>query len=60
MQCDRCGGLKIEEYFCGASVTAGAWSYDGYRCVNCGAIFFSESDADPEQVFMCGNYRDTS
>ena len=42
MDCARCGGLTLAERFFGASRTAGAWSYDGLRCVNCGAIAFVE------------------
>jgi hypothetical protein len=62
MDCARCGGLKLAERFCGASLTAGAWSYDGYRCINCGAIFFLETNTDHREVVVCGNdnYSDTS
>ena len=38
MSCERCGGFKIAEYFYGADSSCGFWSYQGLRCVNCGAI----------------------
>lgn len=38
MTCDRCGGLVVEERFCGGETMLGAWTYHGVRCINCGAI----------------------
>jgi hypothetical protein len=38
MRCPRCSGLIVKEYFCGGETVFGAWSYEGVRCVNCGAI----------------------
>jgi hypothetical protein len=32
MNCERCGGFKVYDYFYGASPC------DGFRCINCGAI----------------------
>lgn len=37
MVCERCGGLKVHDYFCGASDYF-VWQCLGSRCVNCGAI----------------------
>lgn len=37
MGCERCGGLKIHDYFYGATEYF-AWQCLGFRCVNCGAI----------------------
>jgi hypothetical protein len=38
MVCERCDGFKIAEYFYGSDASTGFWSYQGYRCVNCGSI----------------------
>ncbi len=32
MGCERCGGFLVRDYFTGAS------PYDGFRCINCGAL----------------------
>lgn len=32
MNCERCGGFKVYDYFYGPSTC------DGFRCINCGAI----------------------
>lgn len=40
MGCNRCGGLKIAEQFYGTDSTVAAWACDGFRCLNCGAIWF--------------------
>jgi|GEM_PF-5550625 len=37
MACERCGGLKVHDYFYGATDLF-AWQCFGFRCVNCGAI----------------------
>ena len=37
-RCTRCGGLAVAEYFCGGETMFEGWSYDGIRCVNCGAV----------------------
>jgi hypothetical protein len=42
VRCDRCGGLRVEDYFCGASPSDGVWDYEGFRCINCGAIAFPD------------------
>lgn len=38
MKCSRCSGLIVCDYFCGGEGIFNAWSYEGERCVNCGAI----------------------
>lgn len=38
MRCARCGGLAVTECFYGGETMFEGWSYDGIRCVNCGAI----------------------
>jgi hypothetical protein len=38
MRCERCGGLKVEDHFCGTAIDVPAWDYDGVRCINCGSI----------------------
>jgi hypothetical protein len=38
MSCERCGGLKIVDYFYGTTAGTSAWSYEGLRCLNCGHI----------------------
>jgi hypothetical protein len=40
MSCERCGGLKVAERFYGTDATVPAWTCDGYRCINCGAILY--------------------
>ncbi len=30
----------MAERFYGTNLASGAWTYDGFRCVNCGAILF--------------------
>lgn len=42
MTCERCGGLKIAERFYATDATVSMWSYDGFRCLNCGAISTEE------------------
>ena len=32
MNCERCGGFKVFDYFYGPSTC------EGFRCINCGAI----------------------
>ena len=39
-ECNRCGGLKVAERFYGTDSTIAAWAFDGFRCLNCGAIWF--------------------
>lgn len=41
-ECNRCGGLKIADRFYGTDSTVAAWACDGFRCLNCGAIWFVE------------------
>ena len=38
MRCSRCSGLVVADYFCGGETIFNAWSYEGKRCVNCGAV----------------------
>lgn len=38
MRCERCAGLVVPDHFCGDATFVGGWAYDGWRCVNCGAI----------------------
>lgn len=40
MGCNRCGGLKVAERFYGTDSTVAAWACSGFRCLNCGAIWF--------------------
>lgn len=40
--CARCGGLKVAERFYTTDATASMWSYEGFRCLNCGAISVEE------------------
>jgi methionyl-tRNA synthetase len=48
MACERCGGFKVSEYFYGADSSCGFWSYQGYRCVNCGAITVEREELGAE------------
>ena len=48
MSCERCGGFKVSEYFYGADSSCGFWSYQGYRCVNCGAITVEKEELGAE------------
>ena len=41
-ECNRCGGLKVGERFYGTDSTIAAWACDGFRCLNCGAIWFTD------------------
>lgn len=38
MTCDRCGGFTIDVSFSGGVTAAGAWEYDGRKCLNCGYV----------------------
>ena len=38
MRCSRCSGLVVSDYFCGGETIFNAWSYEGKRCINCGAV----------------------
>ena len=38
MRCGRCGGLRLWSHFANLGSAVGAWSYDGWRCMNCGDI----------------------
>lgn len=42
MECERCGGLKVAERFYGTDSTVAAWACSGFRCLNCGAIWFAD------------------
>jgi hypothetical protein len=46
MACKRCGGLLVAERFYGSNSTLGAWTYDGWRCVNCGAVYTAPTGSD--------------
>lgn len=37
MVCQRCGGLKVRDFFYGATEYF-AWQCHGLRCLNCGAV----------------------
>ena len=37
MTCTRCGGLKVHDYFYGATEYF-AWQCHGFRCLNCGSV----------------------
>lgn len=39
MTCERCGGLKILDYFYGTTPSS-TWKCDGFRCINCGAVTY--------------------
>jgi len=45
MRCERCGGLKLDERFYGVDDSVGVWSFDGFRCINCGGVWFAEPAA---------------
>lgn len=52
MRCTRCAGLVVPDHFCGDAAFIGGWSYDGWRCVNCGAIgSFGQTDVHRTQTF---------
>jgi hypothetical protein len=38
MRCARCGGLMNHEWFMNTMSEETSWSYDGWRCVDCGDI----------------------
>ena len=38
MNCGRCGGLMVAEHFYGGYSSDSCWSYNGFRCLNCGDI----------------------
>lgn len=55
MVCERCGGLKVHDYFYGATDYF-AWQCLGFRCVNCGAI----SNIQPIQPIDSASGRSSS
>jgi len=58
MRCERCAGLVVPEHFCGDAGFAGGWAYDGWRCVNCGAIgSFGQTDAHRTHTFLGHTYQ---
>lgn len=38
MQCSKCYGQMAREQFVGKIYAGSMWSYDGWRCIQCGAI----------------------
>lgn len=46
MACKRCSGLLVAERFCGSNSSYGAWAHDGWRCVNCGAVYAAPTDSN--------------
>lgn len=38
MPCARCGGFMVAQHFNGGETMMEGWTYQGLRCVNCGAI----------------------
>ena len=38
MKCERCGGFTIAVSFSGGETAIGAWTYAGWKCLNCGCV----------------------
>jgi hypothetical protein len=44
VRCKRCNGLLVAERFFGETSPLGGWTYEGVRCLNCGAVFALKKD----------------
>ncbi len=38
MRCHRCRGLMVPEHFEDSRIDSGEPRFDGWRCINCGAV----------------------
>lgn len=56
MRCKRCAGLVVAEHVSMGATSIGCWAYGEWRCLNCGAMGFSEpASAHPVARGITGN-----
>ncbi len=53
MRCHRCQGLMVPEHFADSRIDTSEPRFDGWRCINCGAItdpVIAKAASAPDQI----------